>query len=268
MSTQLLIYETAVPVNNARHSNWSVETNASYAFSSKVNSVPLMAAEFPPAASEYAIIFSGTDDVIMPAVILGMRGDQNIFLDQQGGWQGKYIPAFIRRYPFVFAGEDSGKTLTLCIDEAFAGCNQEGRGQRLFAEDGKPTPYVDQVLGFLQEYQLQFKRTQAFCKKLQELDLLEPMQAQITLPSGERLSLSGFMAVDRNRLKALPVETLGELAQSDALELIYLHLQSIRNLYNVRDRLVVIQGGKAEQGSQAADAGNKPDEGAQQAAVA
>lgn len=101
----------------------------------------------------------------------------------------------------------------------------------------------------MQDYQTQFQRTQASCEKLMKLDLLEPMQAKVALESGEHLSLSGFMAVDRKRLKALSGEALADLARTDELELIYLHLQSMRNFKNARNRLVVIPGGK----SQAAD---------------
>ena len=61
MTTQLLIYKTAVPVSRARHANWFVETKPNYAFSGEINSVPLMAVEFPQAASEYAIVFAGTE---------------------------------------------------------------------------------------------------------------------------------------------------------------------------------------------------------------
>ena len=43
MSTQLLIYESAVPVSSQRHAQWSVEVGADYAFSRRVNAVPLMA---------------------------------------------------------------------------------------------------------------------------------------------------------------------------------------------------------------------------------
>src|SRR6266567_4745527 len=111
MPTQLLIYETAVPLSFARHADCFVDFGGNYAFSGKVNSVPLMAVEFPQAAAEY---------------------------------------------PFVFSQSPDGERLLLCIDEAFSGFNREGRGQRLFAEDGKPTPYVDNILKFLQEYQTQF----------------------------------------------------------------------------------------------------------------
>lgn len=250
MATQLLIYETAVPVSSRRHGDASVDIGANYAFSRNVNSVPLMAVEFPQAAQEYAIVFAGTAEAVMPAVILGVRGNENLYLSQDGGWQAKYIPAFVRRYPFVFSSSDDGKTFTLCVDEAFPGFNREGRGQRLFGEDGKPTAYVENVLKFNQEYRNQFLRSQAFCKKVSELKLLEPMQAQIALESGQRMSLSGFMAVNRGKLKALSGEVLAELARTDELELLYLHLHSMRNFTGLRDRLVVIRGGKTEESVQ------------------
>ena len=71
------------------------------------------------------------------------------------------------------------------------------------------------------------------------------MQAQVTLASGEKISLSGFMVVDRAKLKALPGEQLASLAQTDELELIYLHLHSMRNFVAVKDKLVA----SAAQGS-------------------
>jgi len=250
MTTQLLIYETAVPVSSGRHSGCSVEVGTDYAFARNVNSVPLMAVEFPNAAPEYAIVFAGAQETMMPAVILGVRSNENLYLSGGTGWQAKYVPAFVRRYPFVFSTTDDGKTFMLCVDEAFPGFNREGRGQRLFGDDNKPTPYVDNVLKFLQEYQAQFLRTQAFCRKVKELDLLEPMQAQISMGSGERLSLGGFWAVNRAKLKALPGDKLAELAKTDELELLYLHLQSMRNFSNLRERLSVVHSGKPEREEQ------------------
>jgi hypothetical protein len=235
MAPQLLIYQTAVPLTRGRHGDWTLETAANYAFSRQINSVPLMAVEFPQAASEYAIVFAGADDEYLPAVILGVRGDENLFVDPNGTWSASYVPAFVRRYPFVFSR--SGGQFVLCIDEAFDGFNQEGRGSRLFDEDGKPSLYVDGILKFLREYQAQFLRTQKFCARLRELDLLEPMQAQVTTEAGRKLSLSGFMAINRTKLKDLPAETLAELVKFDELELIYLHLHSMRNFERLRERL-------------------------------
>jgi len=237
MSKQQLIYETVVPVSQARHAKCSVEAGKGFAFARNVNSVPLTAVEFPQAAAEYAIVFAQNGSDIVPVVILGARENQNLFLAADDGWTGAYVPAFIRRYPFVFSISEDGQTFTLCVDEAFKGLNYLGRGQALFGEDGKQTPYVDNVLNFLQEYRIQFQRTQDFCKKLKDLDLLEPMQAEFALDSGEKVALAGFLAVDRKRLKALPGEVLQQLAASDELELIYAHLLSMRNFSAIKDRL-------------------------------
>jgi SapC len=257
MAKQQLIYETVVPVSAARHGDCFVEIGGRYDFSGKVNSVPLMAVEFPYAASEYAIVFAGSGGNLMPAVILGVRGNENLFLSKERGWEAKYVPAFIRRYPFVFSTSPDGKQLILCIDEAYEGFNREGRGQRLFDESGKPTPYVDNVLKFLQEYQAQFRRTQAFCAKVKDLDILQSMQAQVQRASGSRLSLGGFMAVDRPKLKALPGEKLAALAPTDELELLYLHLQSMRNFLGLRDRLAAADG-EDESAGAGTGAGEEP----------
>ncbi len=238
MTKQLLIYETAVPLSAARHAQVSLDAHSDYAFSAGVNAVPLMAVEIVRAATEYAIVFTAAGDDVVPAAVLGVKQDQNLFLTPDAKWQAKYIPAFIRRYPFVFASSEDKKTLTLCIDETHPGVNREGRGQRLFDDDQKPSTYTQNVLKFLQEYQNHFERTRVFGKRIKELGLLEPMQATVTTPKGEQLRLGSFMAVSREKLRDLSPESLALLAKSDELELLYLHLYSMRNFNDVKDRLV------------------------------
>jgi hypothetical protein len=237
MPKQLLIYEKAVPVSVKQHGDVSIKTGTDFAFARGVNSVPLLASEFDPASAEYAIVFSGEGSDVMPAVLLGIRDNENLYVDDSGAWNAKYIPAFIRRYPFVFSTEDK-QTLNLCIDEHFPGVNRKGLGERLFDAEGERTQYLQTVLNFLQAYQAQFEATRAFCQRLIELDLLEAMQAQFVLRSGQRLSLGGFMTVDRNRLRVLPGDALARLAASGDLDLIYAHLHSQRNFTPTAERVV------------------------------
>ena len=93
------------------------------------------------------------------------------------------------------------------------------------------------MLKFLQEYQAQFERTRQFGKRIQELGLLEPMQAQVVTPKGGKFTLNGFLGVNRAKLRALDAEALATLAKTDELELLYLHLYSMRNFDHVKDRL-------------------------------
>lgn len=236
MAIQQLFYRSAVPVNPQRHRDVSIKSGNSYAFAAGTNSVPLTAVEFAPAAGDFPIVFAGEGDSVLPAVILGTRDNENLCVDSEGQWTGGYVPAFVRRYPFVFSLDERRTTFTLVIDEEFEGVNREGRGERLFDSDGVQTAYLQSVLRFLQDFQAQFVRTQAFCRRLNELGLLVPMQAQFNLAAGERRTLGGFQVVDRDRLKALSDDVLADLCRKDELECIYLHLSSMRHFRRMLER--------------------------------
>ncbi len=238
MAKQLLIYGEAQAVNKHKHRDWSVKAGEDFGFARELNSVPLTAVEFIPASADFAIVFAGEGENIVPVAVLGVREQQNLFVDGEGKFDARYVPAFLRRYPFVFSSSDDGQNFTLCIDEAFAGCNQDNRGERLFDSDGEQTQYLSNVLTFLKEYQVHFNRTRAFCQKLKELDLLEPMGAEFSAPgSTDKQTLTGFMVINRTKLKALDGEQLSLLAKTDALELAYVHLQSLRNLSALLGRI-------------------------------
>lgn len=237
MPKQLLIYEKAVAVTRSRHGDVSIKAGNDYGFARSVNAVPLLASEFEPSCAEYAIVFSGEDKDVMPVALLGIRDNENLYIDDNGAWNAKYIPAFVRRYPFIFSSQDRA-TFSLCIDEDFPGVNRRGIGERLFDAEGERTQYLKNVLGFLQAYQAQFEATRAFCQRLAALDLLEAMQAQFTLRSGQRITLGGFKSVNRTRLKALPGDSLARLAASGDLDLIYSHLHSQRNFTPTAERVV------------------------------
>jgi len=239
VSKQLLIYSRAQAVNSQRHREWSVKAGDNFEFARDVNSVPLTAVEFVTASSEYPIVFAGSDDQLMPLVVMGVRDKENLYMNDDGTLDAKYVPAFLRRYPFVFSSQDEGKNFTLCIDETFDGCNQDNVGERLFDAEGEKTQYLNNVLEFLKEYQLHFARTQAFCKKLQELELLEPMGAQFTPPQGEKVTLTGFFAINRKKLKELSAEDLEQLVKNDGMELIFLHLYSLRNFNTMLSKIGV-----------------------------
>jgi hypothetical protein len=237
MTKQLLIYERATPVNPRDHRDVSVKAGADFGFARDVNSVPLMAVEFDPASIEYPIVFVGDAQGIMPAALLGIRDNENLYVDENGAWNAKYLPAFVRRYPFVFSSDD-GQNFTLCLDEDFQGVNRKGLGERLFDAEGERTQYLQNVLNFLQAYQAQYEATRAFVKRIQDLDLLEPTQAQFTLRTGQTITLGGFMVVNRAKIRNLSGGDLAKLASSGDLDLIYAHVASQRNFTPTAERIL------------------------------
>lgn len=230
MAPQLLFYERAVPVSAARHRDVAIARHRDFRFACAATAVPVTTAELATASDEYAVVFVGEGEEVAMATILGVRDGENLFVDAEGRWQGRYVPAFVRRYPFVFAGGGEGERLTLCLDEACEAVNREGRGERLFDRAGERTSYLANLLDFMQRYQAALQRTRAFAKRVDELGLLRNVQAQLQLGDAGRIGLRGFRTVDRERLKALPTETVQELFAADGLEALYLHLASLRHL--------------------------------------
>ena len=136
MTKQLMIYENAVPISPEEHRNISVRQGTSFGFAAALNSVPLVVAEFEKASAEYPIIFAGEGEAMTPALVVGLRTDENLCVNADGTWDGDYVPAFLRRYPFVFSGGAEDEPFTLCIDTAFDGVNEDGKGERLFDSEG------------------------------------------------------------------------------------------------------------------------------------
>jgi hypothetical protein len=236
MARQMLLYDRVVPLSAQRHGTWSLQPLQRYDFARGVNSVPLMATEVITAAKEYCVVFARQGETVMPAAVLGVRDGENAYLEASGGWRATYVPAFIRRYPFVVASRDDGKSFTLCIDEEFGGWNQEGHGEALFGSDGAETEYLRKVVEFVKQYQVEFQRTKAICDRLAALDLFEGTRVQMRAPDGREVNLGGFLAVSRDKLKALDPASLAELAKADLLELVYAHLLSLRNVQDLATR--------------------------------
>ena len=240
MAKQLMIYEQVVPVNAKQHGELSVEGGIPYEFARELRAVPLVAQEIAACAQEYTVVFapSGKEGEVIPFVVLGLQENENLYVNKDGEWDAKYIPAFIRRYPFVFAANEDRTRFTLCIDETWQGCNKEGRGQKLFDDKGEKSEFLDRLLKFNEEYQKNSMLTEVFCKQLQELELLDSREARINLQGGGEVKLTGFMVINREKLINLDGDKLSEMVKSGALELIYAHLLSMKNLGIVASRIV------------------------------
>lgn len=234
---QMLIYEQVVPVSIEQHANHAYLAPAGFDFARHTNSVPVMAQEFSLAAMHYPIVFGQANDGVVPAVVLGIRDSENVFVGKGGVWDAHYIPAFIRRYPFVFGTNEQAETFTLMVDEGAAGFKKNGKGEKLFDAKGGQTEFLKNVLNFLGEYQAQSQLTQAFCKKLTELELLEASEAHVPLPGDPERRLNGFLMVNREKLQNLPADKVAELNKTGALELIHLHLFSLNNLMRLQEKM-------------------------------
>ncbi len=235
----VLFYAKPEPLSIDLHGKLGVNpVEKPYAFVAQSHVVPLTVTEFAPAALSYPVVFLG--DTKQPVAVMGLRQSENLYVDAGGEFRPEaYIPAYVRRYPFVFANDAGQNRMILCIDRD-APFLTEGGQSPLFI-DGQPSDYVNQAMEFCNNFEQERMRTDSFIKLLQDLDLFHVREAVFTPrdASGqpqETQKIAEYFAVSEDKLKALPAEKLAELRDNGALGQIYAHLVSLLGW----DRLIAL----------------------------
>lgn len=232
LSGQVLLYTRPEPLNPERHAGLGLSpVDQPFNFVRPAHAIPLTVTEFGPASLCFPIIFTGND--FQPLAIMSVRQNENLFINDQGYFDfGTYVPAYIRRYPFVLANDPASGQLLVCI-ERDAEAVQEG-GQVPLFEGGQPTPFTQQAIEFCGNFESERQRTVSFVDVLKSLDLLE-LREQFFTPQnpdgtpGERQKLADFYGVSEAKLGALSADQLTTLRDSGALQQIYAHLNSLLN---------------------------------------
>lgn len=237
---EVFFYERPVPLNRTAHKDLRLKAVPSLKFAANVHSVPLTGVEFPAAARDVPILFAGADmKDAGPMALLGLRQNENLFVDADGQWvPNTYVPAFIRRYPFILAEKPEGQPgddFTVFLDEAYTGFNTE-EGERLFKDDGTDTEMLTNAVNFLGEFQQHVARTHWFMDQLRKHDLLEPRNIRLE-KDGKSINLNGLFVVSEEKLRQLDEKVAHEFLKEGVLGWIYAHLLSLANIDRVSLRL-------------------------------
>lgn len=234
----LIFYERAIALNRERHQKLKIQLKADhFSFAKKTNSVLIAASEFAAASREYPIVFVGQEGgPFTLAALVGLNDKENVMVTEEGRWEpDTYIPAFIRRYPFVLAGPEGAEELTVCIDEAYEGLSEE-QGEALFNADGTETTYLKNVIEFLVLFHSDMKRTAVFAARMHELGLLASKVVTFER-EGVKKTLEGAWVIDEAKLGTLSDAHLLELVKSGYFGWIYAHLMSLNNLARIAKRM-------------------------------
>lgn len=241
ISGNVLFYKQPEPLSPEMHKSLGVNrVDGPFGFAKEGHAVPLAVTEFSLAALSSPIIFVGDDK--MPLAVMGLNPGENLYLREDGIFEaGIYVPAYIRRYPFVFANDSGANQMILCIDRA-ADFISEGGDLPFFNADNSPTEYTQNCIEFCNNYELERQRTLNFVQILKDLDLFELKTASHTPLNddgtpGEPQVVAEFYGISETKLNALPGDKLVELRDSGALMQMYAHLMSLVGW----DRLIALQ---------------------------
>ncbi len=228
----VLLYSKPEPLSVEAHGKLGLkQVERPFDFVAKTQAIPVTVTEFALCAAHFPIIFTGGE--YQPLAIMSIRPDENLFITPTGFFEfGAYVPAYVRRYPFVLANDARNEQMVVCLERS-AAMIQENAEVPLF-ENGKPSPFTEQVIEFCSNFEMEHQRTDGFVKLLKDLDLFDTKQAVFTPQAadgtqGETQRLAEYFGVSEEKLNALPAEKLVELRDSGALIQIYAHLQSLVN---------------------------------------
>lgn len=252
LSGNVLFYSRPEPLAKELHGKIGVKRlDGPFKFAKEGHAIPLTVGEFPLAAVTGPIIFVG--DEKLPIAVMGLNAGENMFVKDDGTFEsGIYIPAYVRRYPFVFANDDANKQLVLCIDRNAEFIVDKGYDMAFFEANGEPSEYTKNCIEFCNNFEMERQRTMSFVDLLKGLDLFETKTATFTPPKedgtpGEPQKIAEYFGVSEEKLNKLPADKFIELRDNGALAQIYAHLHSLVGW----DRLVALAMAKAAQQPQA-----------------
>lgn len=229
---ELLFYRKPVALSREAHQSLRYQPLLSLGFSTHVNSVPLTGIEFFEASRDMPVLFNkGADGHYFPLALLSLKNDGHDKVDDKGGWQGSYVPAFIRRYPFALS-EDG----TVCFDETSTAFGED-KGEALFLDEGKNSETLDRIVRFLQQYDAGTRQTREFCDALAAQELFKPFTLQVVARDKAPLRIEGLFVLDEEKVAGLADVQVAEWFRKGWLAWMYAHLHSLGALQGLSKQL-------------------------------
>ena len=224
-----IFYNDLTPLSSNVHTGWKSRQANEAPFLVNAHAVPITVDEFVAAQRFCPIIFS-TGPNPVPLALMGLNEGINVFVDETGKLidTNFYVPAYIRRYPFMLARiNQNAEELSLCFDPTSGLVGEFEEGNDLF-EDGKPSETTSAILKFCEEFEMSAQRTNAFVEELKKSDLLMEGEVSIQPVGAEQpFVYRGFQMVSEDKLRELRGDELRKMNQNGMLALIMAHLFSM-----------------------------------------
>ena len=229
-----LFYKDLTPLSSIEHADFHARPLDSAEFLVGQHAIPLTSDEFVSACRFFPIVFSAGENPV-PLALMGLNEGINTFVDDEGKLINPvYVPAYIRRYPFLLARlQPDSEDLSLCFDPTSGAIGKFEEGDALFVGD-QPSEQVQAVLEFCKNFEEAGQRTGMFMDELKKADLLMDGEVAIQQEGNDKPFIyRGFQMVDENKLRELRGDVLRKLMQNGILGLIFAHLFSLQLMREV-----------------------------------
>ena len=224
-----LFYNDLMPLNSRDHGTWHARSVDKASWIGSQHAIPLTVDEFAQAQRNFPIIFSAGDNSV-PLALMGLNEGINVFFDAEGAQvDDAYVPAYIRRYPFLLARlKPDSEDMSLCFDPSCDVIGEFADGEALFA-NGEPSEHTKSLLQFCEQFEQAGARTQAFMDEIAQAGLL--MDGEVAIQQNDKPDqpyiYRGFRMINQEKLREVEADKLKQWNEIGLLPLIYAHLFSL-----------------------------------------
>ena len=228
------LYTSLVPITSEHNKDLRIKTEREFGVAANANAIPITCDEFAQVVRHYPIVFT-TGAKPMPMALVGLRKGVNDQIDAQGKWApGAYVPAYLRRYPFLLVkeAEDAPRQI-LCADMSSTLFTQSAEGSTaLLNDDGSQSEHLTAILDFATRYETSAQRTRQVMAEVAKLDLLQA--TTVNLSRQEKTArIEGFQVISEEKVRDLDDVTLAGLARRGLMTLFAAHHMSMANFSNM-----------------------------------
>ncbi|WP_458699911.1 SapC family protein [Sulfurospirillum sp. 1307] len=222
------MYNKLVVLDKEKHKSLKVTPLENLNFAKDLKFIPILANEIAMVSEIFPVVF--TSDEIPSLVALTSLGKENLAINDEGKYISRYVPAFLRKYPFSLANtkEDSEQKVIL-IDEEASNVSKS-KGKQLFNKEGEQTEVLKNAINFLTDYEKQNLNTQAVIKAIKDSGILEDREISVGEGEEKKVLINGFQVVNKDKLNALDDETLALWVRKGIITFIDKHLESLSKI--------------------------------------
>lgn len=189
--------------------------------------VRLRVPEVGNAACCFPVVFTkdpqmGSWDI---SALTSLEPESNLFIGD-GQWLGVYSPLAIRTHPVCLAKFEDQEQVSLALRSE----DLSTSGVELYDDHGRPTEHLRTVEQALHEDLSGASATQVFCRQLQSLELIQPINIKVLYQDDTSRTLEGLYTLDQDRLSALVDSALLELQKRGYLMAMHSMLTSLFQL--------------------------------------
>lgn len=222
-----------VELSNTEHKTLKVTDNAATDFMAQQHILTLRVKEVAQAISSFPVFLAKNPQTGLwnIAAVSSFEMGKNLFVNDHH-WDAIFTPASMQTYPFFLMNSaDNAQGYTIGIAPTSSAFSTEG--QSIFEPSGNASLLLSRVKTLLEADIQNDIQSYQFVDKLEDMQLIKPINLVITYADGAVQTLNGMNTIDEAKLQQLSDEALAELNKLGYLMPMHAMLMSIFQLNNL-----------------------------------